>query len=103
MCGDTAPLYAMDDTVSPHGNSPSAKHNARRGTSGPKRQEMVVRLALQGTLIPWQLDAEADLALEHDNQVKTNEAGAAARAAAARDAEMRRPGGEPTTRLKPLN
>ena len=66
-------------------------------------QEMVARLALQGTLIPWQLDAEADLALEHDNQVKTNEAGAAARAAAARDAEMRRPGGEPTTRLKPLN
>ena len=47
-------------------------------------EEMVSWLALQGTLTPGQLDAEADLALENDNQVKTSEAGAAARDAAAR-------------------
>ena len=47
-------------------------------------EEMVARLALQGTLTPGQLDAEADLALENDNQVRTSEAGAAARDAAAR-------------------
>ena len=43
---------------------------------------MVTRLALQGTLTPGKLDAEVGLALENDNQMKTNEVRAAARAAA---------------------
>ena len=43
---------------------------------------MVARLALQGTLTPGKLDAEVGLALENDNQMKTNEVRAAARAAA---------------------
>ena len=45
-------------------------------------QEMVARLALQGTLTPGKLDAEVGLALENDNQMKTNEVRVAARAAA---------------------
>ena len=42
----------------------------------------MARLALQGTLTPGKLDAEVGLALENDNQMKTNEVRAAARAAA---------------------
>ena len=43
---------------------------------------MVARLVLQGTLTPGKLDAELVWHSENDNQMKTNEVRAAARAAA---------------------
>ena len=65
--------------ASPHTETPSTRPAAAPADQKRKKWWHGSRLALQGTLIPWQLEAEADLALELTNtivdtfnQVKTN-------------------------------